>query len=57
VDEGEVAVGGFIVAGGKSPRVFDLVEAAFDHVAQGIDGGIDRQLDQSVTSWVRWNAG
>lgn len=44
----KVAVSGFVIAGGKSPRVCELVEAAFDHVAQSIDGGIDRPLDQPV---------
>ena len=48
MDEAEVAVSSFVVAGCKSPGVFELVEAAFDHVAQGIDGGIDRQLHQPV---------
>jgi len=28
--------------------VFELVEAAFDNVAQGIDRGIDGQLDEPV---------
>lgn len=48
MDEAEVTVGGFVVAGCQPPGVLELVEAAFDHVAQGIDSGIDRQLDQPV---------
>ena len=48
MDEAEVTVGGFVVAGCQPPGVLELVEAAFDHVAQGIDGSIDRQLDQPV---------
>ena len=46
--EAEVAVGSFVVAGSQSPGIFELVEAAFDHVAQGIDCGIDGKLDQPV---------
>ena len=41
MDEAEVAVSGFLVAGCTSLGVFELVEAAVDDVAQGIDG---RQL-------------
>ncbi len=48
MDEAEVAIGGFVVAGCQPPGVLELVEASFDHVAQGIDGGIDGQLDQPV---------
>ena len=48
MDEAEAAVGSFVMAGCKAPGIFELVEAAFDHVAQGIDGSIDRQLDQPV---------
>lgn len=48
MDEAEVAVSGVLVAGCKFLGVFELVEAAVDDVAQGIDGGIDRQLDQPV---------
>ena len=48
MDEAEVAVGGFIVTGSQPSGIFELVEAAFDHVAQGVDGGIDGQLDQPV---------
>lgn len=48
MDESEIAAGGFVIAGCKSPGVFQLVEAAFDHVAQGVDRGIDGQLDQAV---------
>ena len=49
MDEAEIAVGGFVVSGGQPSGVFELVEASFDHVAQGVDVGIDRQLDQPVT--------
>lgn len=49
MDEAEVAVGGFIVAGCQPTSILELVEAAFDHVAQGIDRGIDGQLDQAVS--------
>ena len=48
MDESEVTVGGFVVSGCQPPGVLELVEAAFDHVAQGIDGSIDRQLDEPV---------
>jgi len=48
VGEAEVTVSGFVVSGCQPPGVLELVEAAFDHVAQGIDGSIDRQLDQPV---------
>ena len=48
MDEAEIAVCCFIVAGCQSPGVFQSVETAFDHVSQGIDRGIHRQLDQSV---------
>ncbi len=46
--EAEVAIGGFVVSGCQSAGVFELVKAAFDHVTQGIDVGIDRQLDEPV---------
>jgi hypothetical protein len=48
VDEAEIAVGGFIVAGSQPSGILELVEAAFDHVAQDIDCGIDGYLDQPV---------
>lgn len=48
MDEAEVAVGGFVVSSCKAPRVFELVEAAFDHVPQRVNRGIDGQLDQAV---------
>ena len=51
MDEAEVAVSSFVVASCKSPGVFELVEAAFDHVAQGIDGGIDRQQNLPEKFW------
>ena len=46
--EAEVAVGGFVVSGGQSAGIFELVEAALDHIAQRVDGGIDRQLNEPV---------
>lgn len=49
MDEAEVAVGGFIVSGCQPSSILELVEAAFDHVAQRIDCGIDGQLDQAVS--------
>ena len=49
MDEAEVAVGGTIIAGCQPSGIFELVGAAFDHVAQGIDGGIDGQLDQPIS--------
>lgn len=49
MDEAEIAVGGFVVAGSQSPGIFEFVEAAFDHVAQSIDCGIDGKLDQPVS--------
>jgi hypothetical protein len=48
VDEAKIAVGGFIISCCQPPGIFELVEAAFDHVAQGVDGGIDGELDKSV---------
>ena len=48
MDEAEIAVGGFIIAGGQPSGIFQFVEAAFDHVTQGIDCRIDGQLDQPV---------
>ena len=46
--EAEIAVGGFVVSCCQPSGVFELVEAAFDHVAQGIDRGIDGKLDKPV---------
>ena len=40
MDEAEITVGGFVVAGCQPWGILELVEAALDHVAQGIDGGI-----------------
>ena len=48
MDEAEIAVGGFVVTGRQPSGVFELVEASLDHVTQGVDGGIDRQLDKPV---------
>jgi len=49
VDKAEIAIGSFIIPRCEAPGVFQLVEAAFDHVAQGVNGGIDGQLDQAVS--------
>ena len=49
MDEAEIAVCGFVVSGGEPSSIFELVEAALDHVPQGIDCGIDGELDQAVT--------
>ena len=48
MDEADVAVGGFVISCRETPGVLELVEAALDHIAQGIDCGIDGQLDQAV---------
>ena len=48
MDEAEIAVGGFVVSCCQPSGIFELVEAALDHVAQGVDCGIDGQLDQPV---------
>ena len=48
MDEAEIAISGFVVAGGQSSGILELVEAALDHVAQGVDCGIDGQLYQPV---------
>ena len=48
VDEAEEAFGGFVVAGCQAAAVFQLVEAAFGHVAQGVDGHVDNLAHLSV---------
>lgn len=48
MDEAEVAGSGFVVSGRQPASVLEFVETTLDHVAQGIDGGIDGQLDQPV---------
>ena len=48
MDEAEIAVGGFVISGSEPPGVLELVEAALDHVPQGVDGGIDRDLNEAV---------
>ena len=48
MDEAKVIVGSFVIPGGELSCVLEFVEAAFDHVAQGIDGRIDWELDQAV---------
>lgn len=49
VFEAKVAVVGFVLSGCQSVAVFELVEAWFDHVVQGIDIWIDGQMDQPVS--------
>ena len=44
MNEAEVACGCFVISGGQASGAFELVEAPFDLVAQGIDGAIDRDL-------------
>ena len=48
MDEAEIAISGFLVAGGQSSGILELVEAALDHISQGVDCGIDGQLYQPV---------
>src|SRR5690606_23719824 len=50
VDEAKEAFGGFVVAGCKAAAIFQLVEAALDHVAQGVDGHVDSLAHPSVPS-------
>lgn len=47
-DEAEIAVGGFVVAGGQTAPVFQLVEAALDLIAQCVDVVVDGELDLAV---------
>ena len=42
VDETQEAFGGLVVAGGDAAGVFQPVEAAFDEVAQPVEGAIHR---------------
>lgn len=42
MNETEIAGGSFVVAGGQTTGTFELVEAAFDTVPQGICDGIDK---------------
>jgi hypothetical protein len=39
----------FVVSGCQPSSIFELVEAALDHVTQGVDCGIDGKLDQPVS--------
>ena len=48
VDEAEEAVCGFVVAGCQPTAVFQLVEAALDHIAQRIDGHVDNRSNLAV---------
>ena len=49
MDEAEIAVSGFVVSSCQSTSVLEFVEASLDHVAQGVDGTIDRQLYEPVS--------
>lgn len=48
MDKAKVTIGSFIIAGCKASGIFEFVEAPFDHVAQGIDSGIDGYLYLAV---------
>lgn len=48
MDEAEIAVGSFVVSCCQSAGVLEFVETSLDHVAQGVDRTIDRQLDEPV---------
>lgn len=48
MDEAEIAVCGLVVSCCQPSGVFEFVEATLDHVSQGVDCGINGQLDQSV---------
>ena len=50
-DKAQIAGGGFVVAGRQPSGVFQLVDAAFDHVAKGVDITIDLCLDFAVSPW------
>ena len=50
IDKAEEAGCGFVVSGRQSAAVFQLVEAALDHVAQGVDGHVDSLAHPSVLS-------
>lgn len=45
MNEAEVTVGGVVVAGRQPPGVLEFVEAAFNHVAQGIDEPVSSRLN------------
>ena len=41
MNEAEIACGGFVVAGCEASGAFELVEAAFDAVAERVDETVD----------------
>ena len=43
-DEPEIAGRGLVVSGRQPARVLELVDAAFDHVAKGVDSRSVRSL-------------
>jgi len=48
LDEGHEAVCGLVVAGCDTPGVLELVEEAFDAIAQSVESRIDRTLNFAV---------
>ena len=48
MDEAEIAGGGFVVSGREPSGVLELVEAALDAVAQGVDVAVDWDLNLPV---------
>ncbi|MFO1153250.1 MAG: alcohol dehydrogenase catalytic domain-containing protein [Rhodospirillales bacterium] len=54
-DGGEEVAGEFVVAGGDTSEVFELVEEAFDKVAVAVEAGIDRAANPDVA--LRWDVG
>ena len=48
MDEAELTRHGFIVACRQSSRVFQLIEAALDAVAQSVDVAIDRDMNLAI---------
>ena len=48
MDEAEIAGCGFVVSGRQPSRVLELIEAALNAVAQGVDVAIDGDLNLAV---------
>ena len=48
MDESEITGCGFVVSGCQPSRVLELVEAALDAVAQGVDVAVDGDLNLAV---------
>lgn len=55
MDEGEEGTGEFIVAGGDSPKVFELVEKPFDEVPFFVESSVIVSLN--FARYSRWNDG